>query len=89
VQEGLNNVAKHAAASQAKIMLAGSAHDVRLQVDDDGRGFALDSRPPGGPEQLGLLGLAERVRLVGGEFAVASMPKRGTILHATIPFKSV
>ncbi len=89
VQEGLNNVAKHAGAKNVKITITGAAHDVRLQVDDDGRGFALADRPEGAPEQLGLLGLAERVRLVGGEFSVASMPERGTVLHATIPFKSI
>lgn len=89
VQEGLNNVAKHANAKQVNITINGSEQAVRLQVDDDGRGFALADRPAGAHEQqLGLLGLAERARLVGGEFAVASLPGRGTILYATIPFKS-
>jgi PAS domain S-box-containing protein len=89
IQEGLNNVAKHAHAKRVEIVLAGSTHDVRLQLGDDGKGFALGARPDSAPKQLGLLGLAERARLVGGEFAIASMPDRGTILRATIPFKSV
>jgi PAS domain S-box-containing protein len=89
IQEGLNNVAKHAGAKRVEVVIAGSLHDVRLQLGDDGKGFALASRPDGAPKQLGLLGLAERVRLVGGEFAIASMPDRGTILRATIPFKPV
>ncbi len=89
VQEGLNNAAKHAGAKRVIVTITGSAQDVHLQVDDDGRGFALTNRPDNAPQQLGLLGLAERVRLVGGEFSVASMPNRGTILHATIPFKSL
>lgn len=89
IQEGLTNVAKHANAKHVEIVIAGSLHDVRLQLGDDGKGFSLGSRPETAPKQLGLLSLAERTRLVGGEFAIASMPERGTILRATIPFKSV
>lgn len=89
VQEGLSNVAKHAQAKNVTVTITGSPSQVHLQVDDDGRGFALTNRPDDAPQQLGLLGLAERVRLVGGEFSVASLPGRGTILHATIPFKSL
>ncbi|MDB6115216.1 MAG: domain S-box-containing protein [Lacunisphaera sp.] len=88
VQEGLNNVAKHAGAKRVEIVIAGSMHDVRLQVADDGKGFSLGTQPEASPKQLGLLGLAERARLVGGEFAIASLPERGTILRATIPFKA-
>lgn len=87
VQEGLNNVAKHAAAKRVEIVLTGSSHDVRLQLNDDGRGFALDARQESTTARLGLLGLAERVRLVGGEFSIASVPGNGTILRAVIPFK--
>ncbi len=90
VQEGLNNVAKHADAKRVEIVIAGSHYDVRLQLGDDGQGFSPGSTSPASaPKQLGLLGLAERVRLVGGEFALTSMPDHGTILRATIPFKSV
>jgi PAS domain S-box-containing protein len=89
VQEGLNNVAKHAGAKRIDITIGASVHEVRLQVADDGRGFALGARADSAPKQLGLLGLAERVRLVSGEFAVASMPERGTTLRATIPFKAL
>jgi signal transduction histidine kinase len=60
--------------------------DVHLEISDNGRGFTLASRPDSAPQQLGLLGLAERARLVGGEFVVASIPERGTILRATVPF---
>ena len=89
VQEGLNNIAKHAGAKRVDILIRGSPQDVHLEVSDDGRGFTLGARPESAPKQLGLLGLAERARLVGGDFAVASLPDRGTILRATIPFKSL
>jgi PAS domain S-box-containing protein len=86
VQEGLNNVVKHAGAKRVEVEIAGAPQHVRLQLSDDGRGFAHD--PAAAPKRLGLLGLAERVRLVGGEFAIASVPSRGTILQATVPYKT-
>jgi PAS domain S-box-containing protein len=86
VQEGLNNVAKHANATHVGVMVRGSAQDVHLEVSDNGKGFRLGTRPESAPQQLGLLGLAERTRLVGGEFVVGSLPERGTILRATVPF---
>jgi PAS domain S-box-containing protein len=89
VQEGLNNVVKHAKATSVDVTLRGSRQNVDLEVTDNGRGFRLDKRPESLPQQLGLLGLAERARLVGGEFVVASMPERGTILRATVPFDSL
>lgn len=88
VQEGLNNVVKHAEATRVDVMVRGEPGHVHLEVSDDGRGFRLGERPDSAPQQLGLLGLAERARLVGGDFVVASMPQRGTILRATLPFAS-
>jgi PAS domain S-box-containing protein len=90
VQEGLTNVSKHAHARQVDIIVTGSQHDVRLQLSDDGQGFVPGAQPPEAvPRQLGLMGLGERVRLVGGEFTIQSTPGRGTSLRATIPFKLV
>ncbi|HWA25485.1 MAG TPA: PAS domain-containing sensor histidine kinase [Lacunisphaera sp.] len=86
VQEGLNNVVKHANATKVDVVLRGIPENVHLEVSDNGRGFRLGARAESAPQQLGLLGLAERARLVGGEFVVASMPDRGTILRATVPF---
>ena len=89
VQEGLTNVVKHAEASHVDIIITGSAHDVRVQLSDDGRGFVPGAQPDAPDPRLGLLGLAERVRPVGGEFSPASAPAHGTVLRATIPFKTV
>lgn len=85
VQEGLNNVVKHANATRVDVTVRGIPEHVHLEVSDNGRGFRLVERAESAPQQLGLLGLAERARLVGGEFVVASLPDRGTILRATIP----
>jgi len=89
VQEGLTNVVKHAEAHHVDIIITGSAHDVRVQLSDDGRGFVPGAQPDVPNPRLGLLGLAERVRLVGGEFSPSSAPAHGTVLRATIPFKTV
>ncbi len=84
VQEGLNNIAKHAAASEAEVRIAGAPREVKLEIRDNGRGFSQHQSNESS-SGLGLLGLAERVRLVGGEFSIASAPGQGTILHASIP----
>lgn len=90
VQEGLTNAVKHAHARQVDIIVTGSQHDVRLQLSDDGDGFVPGTPPTDAvPRQLGLIGLGERVRLVGGEFSIHSTPGHGTLLRATIPFKLV
>ncbi len=85
VQEGLNNVVKHANATRVDVAVRGLPENVHLEVADNGQGFRLGERADSAPQQLGLLGLAERARLVGGDFVVASMPQRGTILRATVP----
>jgi PAS domain S-box-containing protein len=84
VQEGLNNIAKHAKAQRVDIAAHAVSDTVRLEIRDDGQGFKTADKPV---KRLGLLGLEERVRLVNGEFAVASEPGRGTVLRAAIPFK--
>ncbi|SDS41166.1 PAS domain-containing sensor histidine kinase [Opitutus sp. GAS368] len=85
VQEGLNNTAKHAQARQVTVTLTELPQRVQLEVRDDGRGFAPDAAT----NRLGLLGIAERVRLVNGEFAVESTPGQGTALRIIIPFAPV
>lgn len=85
VQEGLNNAAKHAQARQVAVAITELKHRVQLEVRDDGRGFVPDTAT----NRLGLLGIAERTRLVNGEFAVESAPGRGTVLRIIIPYKPV
>lgn len=84
VQEGLNNVLKHARAATVMLELKHDGDQVRLQLSDDGAGFdpaALLERGGG----LGLTGMDERVRLLGGQFEIVSTPGRGTRLRATVP----
>jgi signal transduction histidine kinase len=80
-QEGLTNVRKHAHATQATMTLAYGADKVHLQISDDGRGCATTT---GG---YGLLGLRERVQLVGGTVAIQSAPGQGFQLLVEIPVR--
>ncbi|HEU5431638.1 MAG TPA: ATP-binding protein [Thermomicrobiales bacterium] len=84
-QEALTNAAKHALASRIAIDLERTARDVTLSVQDDGRGFdaGVTTRPGG--RGLGLFGMAERVALVGGRFAIWTRLGAGTEIFAFIP----
>jgi two-component system, NarL family, sensor histidine kinase UhpB len=82
-QEALANVARHADASRVEVDLEADSAGLELRVRDDGRGFdAVGSRPSSG---LGLDGMAERARLVGGELTIDSRPGLGTELCLRVP----
>lgn len=85
-QESLTNVLRHAAASQASVVLARNDGAVSLLVEDDGVGFNLRGlevrRGCGG---LGLMGMQERATLLGGRFSITSAPGRGTTVRVEIP----
>jgi two-component system sensor histidine kinase UhpB len=79
-QEALTNVAQHARARRVKVNLR-TANGVELTVRDDGAGFDTAQESKG----LGLNGMAERARLVGGELTVQSRPGAGTELCLKVP----
>lgn len=80
-QEALSNAARHSGAAQVKVELHADGGGVCLKVTDDGRGFD-PSEPRTG---LGLNGMAERARLVGGELTLDSGRGRGTALTLRLP----
>jgi signal transduction histidine kinase len=82
VQEALTNVVKHAAASEVGIVLTRRHGGVSAVVEDDGQGFAeSDVRS----DALGLLGMRERLALLGGTLAIESTPGHGTAVIAYLP----
>jgi PAS domain S-box-containing protein len=88
-QESLTNVFKHAHATRVKIRFHQLPSAVCMEVSDNGRSFVPPEGPDGKARQpLGLLGMQERVRLVNGEFAIESIPKRGTTVRVQIPISS-
>ena len=88
VQEGLNNIIKHAQADRATIRVERRAGAWHLTIEDDGRGFDPAAATRGQMGRLrggfGLKGLAERARQLGGTFHLQSAPGRGTKIHITI-----
>jgi signal transduction histidine kinase len=87
VQEGLTNVLKHAQARRVSLIARRSSDHVLAILEDDGRGFNVDVlNGAGGPRgRLGLLGMRERVLLVGGTLTIESTPGGGTTIFARIP----
>ncbi|MFP5020113.1 GAF domain-containing sensor histidine kinase [Pseudonocardia phyllosphaerae] len=83
-QEGLQNVLKHAAAQQVLVRLAAGDHGVRLEIIDDGRGFAPHGEP-GRDDGYGMSSIRERAELIGGAAEVRSAPGEGTSVLVTVP----
>jgi signal transduction histidine kinase len=82
VQEALTNVVKHARATQVSVVVTRKGGGVTALIEDDGVGMA-ESR--GGNGGIGLLGMRERVALVGGRLEVESSPRGGTTLAIEVP----
>ena len=86
VQECFNNIAKHSSATTVNIHLSSTDNSVELRVEDNGVGFrveeALERR-----NSFGLLGMMERVALLGGAFDVQSVPSKGTSITVQLPIR--
>ena len=88
LQEAVSNVMKHSGAGRVGVVLQASDHEVRLIVEDDGRGFDVSRGPDGrelGMQHLGLIGVRERLALVGGSLEVESSAQDGTTIYVRIP----
>ena len=82
-QEALGNVVKHSQAAHATVEVGANAGGVSLRIKDDGHGFDTErSNPNAG---IGLLGMHERIRLVGGRLLVTSELMRGTEILVEVP----
>lgn len=82
VQEALTNVVKHAEASQVSIVLTRRDGGVTALIEDDGHGFDVDQVDNAA---LGLVGMRERLALLGGTLAIESAPGEGTTIAAYLP----
>jgi signal transduction histidine kinase len=88
VQEGLTNIRKHAAAQHVAVRLHFGPATTVLTITDDGRGLPIaDSVAPSSGGGFGLLGIRERIVLLGGTLDITPGPDGGTILRATVPCK--
>jgi two-component system NarL family sensor kinase len=85
-QEALTNVARHAEAGRVRVRLVATPQEVRLSIEDDGRGFDA-SRVPG--DRHGLVGMRERAQMLGGALEVRSSPGGGTRVQASVPLETL
>jgi signal transduction histidine kinase len=86
VQESLTNVVRHAHARRVDVLLRVADGRLVIRVHDDGRGFDPSVLADG--HHFGVLGMTERVRGLGGTFAVTSRPGAGTTVDASLPLAS-
>ena len=82
VQESLSNIRKHSHATRASVGVRARSGYVSLEVSDNGCGFAADARAK---RRLGLVGIVERVRLLGGDVEIESSLGNGVLVRATLP----
>ena len=86
-QEALTNVARHAQASLVDLSIEKLPDSICMKIKDDGKSFQVDRMLNAKKnKRLGLLGMRERVEMVGGSFRVESAPGKGTTIRAQIPF---
>lgn len=81
VQEALSNAVRHARADQVQVQLLMVRNELRLRIADDGHGFDPDVRTPG----LGLMGIRERVKALGGELEIVTGRYAGCRLQIRLP----
>jgi signal transduction histidine kinase/ligand-binding sensor domain-containing protein len=86
VQESLNNILKHSGATKATVNIAIGEGLLTLTIHDNGRGFTTDGDPRHSAG-MGLQGIAERVRILGGAHKIHSAPGRGTTVTVKIELK--
>jgi signal transduction histidine kinase len=91
LQEALTNVARHASAKRVRVRLGSNDDTISLLIEDDGRGFILETQATMGipPLHLGLSNMRERLSLLGGWLEVHSKPGQGTRLLAHIPREEI
>jgi len=83
-QEGLTNVARHSGAAHASIQLKSEGGEIRLSIQDDGRG--LPAAPANG-RGMGLIGIRARARSAGGDASVRSRPGQGVVIEVRVPLE--
>ena len=84
-QEAITNMLRHAKASHASVVILRQIHDITMLVEDDGQGFDPAMVQDKGDKCLGLVGMKERVNLLGGSFVIQSVPGEGTTIRVKIP----
>lgn len=86
-QEALTNVVRHAHATLVTLNISKISRAIRMEISDDGRSFQVEKVLLANTQKrLGLIGMRERVEMIGGALSIESVPGRGTTVRAEIPF---
>ena len=89
-QEALNNVVRHARATRVKVTIAEGRGQISMEIGDNGQSFRVDKAfLAKNPKRLGLVGMKERLEMIGGSLTIKSAPGSGTTVRAAIPFSRV
>jgi signal transduction histidine kinase len=83
-QEALTNIARHANATEVKVILRQQAGKVELTVRDNGKGITEEQIS--NARSFGLIGMRERVHYFGGDLAIHGAPNKGTIISVSVPY---
>jgi len=87
-QEALTNVARHAQATQVNLGISQISGGVRMEISDNGKSFPVGTTLlAANNKRLGLVGMRERIEMVGGRLTIESARGKGTTVRAEIPFK--
>ena len=86
-QEALTNVVRHARATHVEMVISKSLGAIRMEIRDNGKSFPVEKTfLAKNPKRLGLVGMKERIEMVGGTLAIESTPGKGTTVRVQVPF---
>jgi signal transduction histidine kinase len=88
-QEALTNVARHARATKVGLNITKVPGAIRMEISDNGKSFHVGAALLAkSPKRLGLIGMKERVEMVGGQLSIVSVPGKGTTVRAEVPLEN-
>jgi signal transduction histidine kinase len=86
-QEALTNIARHAHATEVSMSISQISDSIRMEISDNGRSFQVEKTLRAkNNKRLGLIGMRERMEMIGGTLSIDSVPRKGTTVRAEIPF---
>jgi signal transduction histidine kinase len=86
LQESLSNITQHANASLVQVELRQAGQRLSMRVRDNGIGMPMEGRSKAA--SFGLVGIEERMRILGGQFSITSAPGSGTTIHVSVPIEA-
>ena len=87
-QEALTNIGRHAEASHVRVSIGRFGDAIRMEISDNGKAFSVKKLlTDKNPKRLGLVGMRERMEMIGGKLTIESLRGKGTTIRAEMPYK--